>query len=103
MKSCVDGTCEVRVVVGVVVPLPGPSLKKATVSAVSAAEVELSGTFSGGHVGTSGTLSIVGPSATGPGTFSVTMPPGGNATLNRVVVDVVAADATAAVLRVRPE
>jgi hypothetical protein len=100
LSACADGTCEVRVVAGSVVPLPRRSGITARVAAVDASEVALSGTSRGGDYECQRCEMSVNFDA--ENSFDVKLSAGGDLRMGGVVVEAVALDTDAAVLRVRP-
>lgn len=106
--ACGDGTCEVRVGVGGRIPFPRRTDVVARVTAIDDGLVELTGTWPGGHIESTGncrsacSASMSFPTGDAPGSFEVRITAGGGVEVNEYVLEVVAVGADEAVVRLRP-
>ncbi|RLL66331.1 hypothetical protein [Streptomyces sp. Z26] len=104
-QACADGTCEVRVKEGDVVPVPERyGFGAMTVTSVEAGTLVLSAVLYGTEfVNDSGcAMSITGPSADAPGSIALTCDAGTEGALNGMRLKVAGVADGAAVLRLRP-
>ncbi|MGH3589048.1 MAG: hypothetical protein ACRDQ0_22290 [Pseudonocardia sp.] len=104
--ACRDGTCEVRVGVGARITLPRRSGTEAEVTAIADGMVQLSGTWPGGSIESTGECSRCEASMALPndeslGSFDARFTTGGGVKVNDYVLEAVAVSASEAVMRVR--
>ncbi|MGW7354402.1 hypothetical protein [Streptomyces sp. NPDC054784] len=104
-QACADGTCEVRVKDGDVVPVPERyGFGAMTVTSVEAGTVVLSAVLYGTEFVNDSTwpMGITGPSADAPGSIDLTCDAGTEGALNGMRLKIAGVADGAAVLRLRP-